>query len=100
MGGRAPIMEEEKSFSHTYPIDNRAIARSSSINRENTRSNNAPNPLTSSITRLRELGLKGGVYSSLDASHNRIQGLAQANIAPNPADVTNIDNAKIKAQKR
>lgn len=75
MRGGSPIREEEKSFANTYPINDRAVARSISLIREN---NNAPNPvMTSSVTRgLREMALKGGVYSSLDASHNRLQGLA------------------------
>lgn len=69
----SPIREEEKSFAHTYPINNRAGGRSTSVLRENT-SSNAPNPvMTSSVTRgLREMAMRGGVFSSLDASHNRL----------------------------
>lgn len=88
MRGSSPFIEEEKSFSHTFPVDNRAIARSTSNIREN---NAGPNKvLTSSANRgLREMAIK----SSLDASIHRLQGIAQPNIAPNPVDVSIIENA-------
>ena len=57
MRGGTPIIEEEKSFSHTFPVNNRALARSTSIIREN---NAPPNQvMTSSTNRgLREMALK------------------------------------------
>jgi surface polysaccharide O-acyltransferase-like enzyme len=55
--------------------------------------------MTTSV-RLREVGLKGGVYSSLNSSQNRMQGIAQPNIAPNLADASNFEIAKKKVQKR
>jgi hypothetical protein len=57
MRGGTPIIEEEKSFSHTYPVNNRAVARSTSIIREN---NAPPNQvMTSSVNRgLKELANK------------------------------------------
>ncbi len=57
MRGGTHIIEEEKSFSHTYPVNNRAVARSTS----NIRENNAPpnQVMTSSVNRgLKELANK------------------------------------------